>query len=399
MDSGSENGSVEGRPLLAPLIDMKVDGLKRQLEEDEIPFEDDTLKSHLQALWALRRLGFLAEGGEPDHEDIAIVAAWCTASATKLANTLGRHNLQNVSSKWKRAQILMEDQLVFTQSLKIFGEAEPDNSDHSNSVEDSSPDLSVTSEETETATADPDVANLLISLVFGAAVSCYNLSLLPGFPVTTVSTLQRGLDDIPQIGNAETLATALDSPPNLLRWIYDSFGEMLVPATGDLKIEGMPSSVRQLVVTKQLPELQANSTSASIIASDPSDAYGAAFKLIRPNIVHQEWKNTPFGNCGILLGCEVAGVSMNPPLPKIATINQSQLGYVLFRYVFIIESNPSESGYRVAKHPAPKRRDIEHDMNKGFNILKTSNDELGEEVVQEEEAVPNAKTSKKKALK
>lgn len=247
---------------------------------------------------------------------------------------------------------------------------------------------------------DHTVVNLLITMIF-AGLGYVNDTQMPKcpIPVKPAATIREHLKLIQHFKSAGELTSALEAPVqprhDIVRWICRTFGHDIVPATGSLKIPGVPASVRQFIVAKQVPELQesfdaqmkTNNFESSLafhgtgmrslfpilrqgfnqpvwLAKAPCLSYEYAANKFHADPLSQ-WTGSPFRNYGVLLACEVARSLANFPGGAAVFAEESTIGVVIVRYILLIEEIPL-GGVDLA----PTRASIEQDMVAAFKKIQ-----------------------------
>ena len=246
-------------------------------------------------------------------------------------------------------------------------------------------------------------SNLLATMIFDG-VDSVDHKHMPDcpLPVESAAIIRERLNEIPHFKTAGELTAALEAPAapaqEMLRWICGKFGHDIVPATGSLKIPGVPASVHQFIVAKHVPESQAHFDVRMTRSNFQSSLFfhGTEMRFLLP-ILRQGLKVSPAGllwmadepevsygyalgafsdpqwtnhlkRCGVLLACEAAGIKAAPVVST--TIARA----VIVRYILLIQENPDLDPNILAlwdrKDPAPKRALIEEDMVAAFKKIQ-----------------------------
>jgi hypothetical protein len=274
---------------------------------------------------------------------------------------------------------------------------------------------------------DPAVVNLLLSFIYAETARTRSTVLLPGCPVLEADTVKSYLNQLMPFTNVKVLTAALkpprSEPEELLSWICSTYGNDIVPASGNLFIASMPKTVHQFVLVKPTPVLQTRfdaalakrSTSCVLyhgtplkhlhsimcngfwpaadrrfgkgvfMAENPETSYYYAGKdqydeweddlwVTDPKWENDseqgndsEWRYSPFQSFGVLLGCGVAGHGrlVEDDEPDVHVIKH--LSSVMIRYIFLL--SPEDLNMDGRRLP-PKGSVLRPEMLAGFAAIR-----------------------------
>lgn len=391
----------------------KVHDLQNRLSELNIPHKSTDPKHRLQALLALFNLGILKIDVTPDATLLSQVEHFCKILVREQLEELNKRNLDVEGNKWDHVEVFIRA-IASDPTAKLAKLA----------ISDPAPNIA------PVPLIDTAVVNLILISIYAETSRSNSTILLPNHPIdgkderTRTLAVLHYLRNLPVLGNPQQLDAALrveSESARLLAWICSTYGTNYIPATNDLLIPSMPKDVHQFVLKKPCTRLQARferrmmkfNPRKSIVlwhgtdmrflraiivngfipASDerfgkgvfmaeaPRTSYFYAFKrqglnydgtyIGYGNSKNQTpvWKEAPFQNYGVLLGCEAAGegritIDRDSLSDKVHVL--TDLGSVMVRYIFLLP--PSAYSGRPVK-PHPPRSSVNSDMLKAFKIL------------------------------
>ncbi|KAL3423077.1 hypothetical protein PVAG01_04824 [Phlyctema vagabunda] len=323
--------------------------LRSKLRGAKIAFSPKDVKAKLKALWAMYNMGILDDKGETDGKMVQTVGDWCTSSAKELDSKLEDLRLDTSGTKSDRIGTLIRH---------YYGNNQDDMGDM--------------------VLLSRIALNLLLDSIYSEV--CYNkdIALLPGCPLTDpeeVLEYINGLKAFDGTGDFEPeLQDAFDDDTDLLSWICSTYGNMILPAVGELLLPDLPDYVHQFVVAGPDPQAKTRFNRAkakaggsralfhgtampflhSILCNGffPSndttfgkgvfmaeDANHSVSHTFGRGLSFPQWKHTPFSCYRVVLGCEVAG-SGRSVIDNSETGNVHVIRYmpsVIVRYIFLID--------------------------------------------------------------